>query len=814
MLTPIFKRKHAATLRRQRKTIMTGILIAGLTLFSVTGILPTGMAKDAKALVVNGVEVRIDYPNTFISPQIHDVYGTAKVVPGGGETFDHYSLWWKSESDPFATWYNGGLTVSTPYSEVTGGKLGTFDATTFAPGNYTLRVEVNSYGSGAWHYNSATMPITIDSDMGMGWPKLMDASNQYLFNYLSPVVADLNNTGNKQIVVATDYGDLHVYEKSGLERSGFPISSFTGGSGKEISFSPPTVDDIEGNTSKEIAFVTVNQSCNSIPCTGTVRVIKHDGTLPSSWTNQVISVGSVNNSTPVLADIDNNGKRDVMVTEYVSATSIKIHAYKYNGGEVTGFPKTVTVDSKPLSGALSVADMDGDGNKEIALADVYKVYLYDKTGTIVSGWPKSAGTNPYNSPALDLFHSQPTFGNIDSDADLELVAMSTQNNGAAYGGIYAWDKNGTLLTGLPVYTDTEPTHNGVGRLFFGASTLDTISLADVDNDGKDEIAVGAMQNQVYDYTGSTLSLKYSEDTVNSGFAFPDNYVSTTSPAIADVDGDGAFDYTTAFGPHIGIMKADGTRSFSRMFDNTGASYVFGGPVVLSDLDGDNKLELIGIRQTYQTTANRMNKHALYVWTIPTATPCSVAQYDWPMMGQNSSRSGRLSVPTPPSGASGNCLQVYSGGDTHVKQASPTSTYGTRDTVDIDYNSSSAEERGFMKFDLTSLSAATISSAKLKLYITSDSSATQTMKLLNTGDSNFNEATMTWNNKPTPSATTVGTITAPNDGQWVTIDITSSATARKGGWLAFDIETTSSSGLSIASKDNVNPQFKPYLEVTY
>jgi len=215
--------------------------------------------------------------------------------------------------------------------------------------------------------------------------------------------------------------------------------------------------------------------------------------------------------------------------------------------------------------------MDGDGNKEIAMSYDTQMYLFDKTGTIISGWPKTAGVNPWDSPNLDQFKSQPSFGNVDGGTDLELIALSMHSSAnGEYGGIYGWKKNGTLLTGLPKYTntDSDPNHAGTGRIFWGYSTFNTVSLADVDNDGKDEIAVGAMQDQVYDYTGSALTLKYSENTVytqNYPVAFPENYVGATAPSIADVDGDGAFDYTTAFGPHIGIMKADGTRSWDNVY---------------------------------------------------------------------------------------------------------------------------------------------------------------------------------------------------------------------------------------------------------
>jgi hypothetical protein len=829
MLTPIFKKKNVATLRRRRKTFVTGILIAGLTLFSVAGILPTGMVNKAQATVQNGMEAWIAFPTGFTSKADLEIWGKAKVASGSGKTFRNFEFAYQNVSS--GLWYSCDLVMTNAGNvAVDDGLLGTWSMAsstlcTYPAGDYILQLAVYATdGTAAVH----TTPITIDSDMVVNWPKTVNsgaATADYAFHEPTPSIADINADGTKEIIFGTLAGDLHVFNKDGSEYSGFPIN-YTDGINGEVA-----LDDIEGNTSKEMVFLTRANTCdyaNPITfttCSSTLHVVKNSGTSPSGWVNQTYTTAGVR-TRPVLVDIDNNGKRDVLSMEYVSTVgsvvTLKLHAFKYNGGEVTGYPKTLTfpVNADASYGKygnlLSVADMDGDGNKEIAFATGNQVYLYDKTGTIISGWPKTSSAHP-QSAENTVFEAAPSFGDIDGDGDLEVLAPGSRpsttynSNSGGWEIIYAWEKNGTLMTGFP-YNAHDATYT-TSALAWGVNGTHNLSLADVDNDGKDEITTTFGNLQVFDYASGSVTRKFAEG------AYTTIVRSQGATSIADADGDGDFDFTTGT-RNVKLIDSTGNYSFERDFYalDPYTSPQTRAAKVMADLDNDGKIEIVSILQHgYKGTPNVYNDLPIvvvYVWTIPTATACTTSKYEWPAPGYDGSNVGRLSVPTPLSAPSGNCLRVETGGDTYVKQASPTSNYGTRETLSIDYNSSITEERSYMKFDLTSLSAATISSAKLKLYITSDSTATQTMKLLNTGDSNFNEATMTWNNKPTPSATTVGTVTAPNDGQWVTIDITSSATARKGGWLAFDIETTSSAGLAIASKDNVNPQLKPYLEVKY
>jgi len=258
-----------------------------------------------------------------------------------------------------------------------------------------------------------------------------------------------------------------------------------------------------------------------------------------------VANGSVFVSSPVVADIDNNGTNELVI-----AGGSSVNGWDSNGIVLTGFP--FNTNDKHIQSQLVVADLDGNGDLEIAagtktpISDGQgRVFVWHHTGVLLNGWPKSVAWNTQYANNESLV-STIAYADIDGDKDLEILA-GTSNNTAGYSGstppsspnLYAWHINGSLLPGLwPTW------HNTAG--FYGC-----IATGDLDGDGVADVEIGRDHHflNVYDSTGNSLSGWPTEIYVNgnSGSYNVDEHIDypKSAPVIADLDGDGENEFVVA-----------------------------------------------------------------------------------------------------------------------------------------------------------------------------------------------------------------------------------------------------------------------------
>ena len=142
--------------------------------------------------------------------------------------------------------------------------------------------------------------------------------------------------------------------------------------------------------------------------------------------------GEILNS-PAIADIDGDGRKDIIVF-----SGNKIFAINSTGVILDHFPietpTTTTILTSPI-----VADVNGDGLQDIVgVTQEGLVVAYDKTGKLLSGFPLQTGTNNGSTPAA-FYMPSPCL----SCTDIGLAVASEDGN------VYAW-KTGTLRTGLAI----------------------------------------------------------------------------------------------------------------------------------------------------------------------------------------------------------------------------------------------------------------------------------------------------------------------------------------------------------------------------
>ncbi|HTK81377.1 MAG TPA: hypothetical protein VL633_03725 [Bacteroidota bacterium] len=159
------------------------------------------------------------------------------------------------------------------------------------------------------------------------------------------------------------------------------------------------------------------------------KVYLVDGSL-TDFPGFPFSTGGEIKNSPVLADIDADGSKDIIVF-----SGNKIWAINASGAVLDHFPITVSTSKTILTSPI-VADLDGDGTPDIvAVTQEGLMVAYDKSGKMVRGFPILAGTNGGSTPAAFYMPSACL-----SCIDIGLAVASDD------GQVYAW-KTGTLITG-------------------------------------------------------------------------------------------------------------------------------------------------------------------------------------------------------------------------------------------------------------------------------------------------------------------------------------------------------------------------------
>lgn len=379
-----------------------------------------------------------------------------------------------------------------------------------------------------------------------GWPRSIGDAV-----YSSPAVEDIDGSG-KKIVVSTYDGYTHVIGANGVEASGWP--AITGSIRKPRS---PAIADLDGDGKKEVVISSDWSSAHKPK--GFLSVFRANGSL--TWSYAFPDFITVE-SSPVVADLTGEGEPEIIVgTVDTSSTSNSLYIFHQN----QTIYKTIALSGK-MYATPAVADLDKDGDIELLVATTDgSLALYDANG--LQMWSISIGAE-YSSPAI---------GDIDFDGTLEIVV-------GAVNGLYVLDKNGQALSGWP--------NTNIKK-------ASSPALGDLDGDGDLEIAVGTYasgpNNKVFALQGN--------GEVIAGWPYQLSYTPLdkeyvdSSPAIADIDGDGEVEVVVAtfatggpVGSRLIVFDKGGTVESSVALGGLYAGPISSSPSI-SDVDGDGRVEI-------------------------------------------------------------------------------------------------------------------------------------------------------------------------------------------------------------------------------
>jgi PKD repeat protein len=177
-------------------------------------------------------------------------------------------------------------------------------------------------------------------------------------------------------------------------------------------------------------------------------------------------------SSPVLADLDGDGIREILAGDHSLALGNgAVHALKFDGSVLEGWPKYT---AHWIYGPPAVGDIDGDGEPDVAVGDQVlagspsnRVYAWDKNGNNLSGWP---------SPFINAINNQILLADFDGDNMVELMWDDNTSNNVYIG----YNHDGTPMDGWPLSLN-------------GSSFFMNPFAADINNDGNLDVS-GASGN--------------------------------------------------------------------------------------------------------------------------------------------------------------------------------------------------------------------------------------------------------------------------------------------------------------------------------
>jgi acid phosphatase type 7 len=145
-------------------------------------------------------------------------------------------------------------------------------------------------------------------------------------------------------------------------------------------------------------------------------------------------------------------------------------------------------------------------------------------------------------------------------------------------------------------------------------------------------------------------------------------------------------------------------------------------------------------------------------------------------------------------------------DARVREANPTTNYGTSSTLQADFGAS-ANVESYLKFTVADVEGVT--SAKVRLFVhTGTASHSNDGPAIYTAPLTWQENTLTWSTRPARGTTALDDLGSVSIGTWVEYDVTSVVTGN--GNYGFALATISTDATDFQSGETANP---PRLVIT-
>ncbi|MCK5787226.1 MAG: VCBS repeat-containing protein [Candidatus Sabulitectum sp.] len=391
----------------------------------------------------------------------------------------------------------------------------------------------------------------------------------------SPKLADMDDDGDLDIILQSEDGYVDVLNDDGSSMWGGAVD----GGWQALPWDPPTVSaspaiaNLSEDVSPEIIAVNPN-GCNGFQSTGNV-ILNWEGIMLAESPDPAIiyALRWYSSSSPVCFNGEGNSYHEHVNgrNRIYEGTGIGIFSARGTDGSPFWGTDIGSNSTESVSATPCIADVDNDGELEVVVATSHKqtatnggvdedcwVYCLDaESGE--QEWAYNAG--------VEHIYSNVVAGDLDGDDYLEIVIGTLAVPGAV-----------RVIDG---YTGTVESW---GNLSTGSMILSGASIADIDSDGDNDIAISCVDNKVYCWEGGTGSDL-------DGFPLDLGTRTNSGISIGDVDSNGMLELVIAGRDgKLWVINHDGT--ITAGFPVTVSGNILSGQPAIGDIDNDGRLEII------------------------------------------------------------------------------------------------------------------------------------------------------------------------------------------------------------------------------
>ena len=272
-----------------------------------------------------------------------------------------------------------------------------------------------------------------------GWPRAINPqlpSNIGANSY--PTLGDLDGDGRMECVIGSANGFVYAFRADASYVPGWPQAT------KPVRVNTPVIGDIDGDGLPEV--IAGNEKILEFgEYENYLFAWRADGTVLPNWPvkyDRPISHTYFGYGTPALADLDQDGRADIIVSsDTTSGSWSALNAYKFDGSKVPGFPKPTSYTGAFDTNTAAVVDLDGNGFMEMAWIDGNGLlYVWDLSApsSAVTPWPMYMHDERHTGVSLRTGETIPPTVTITSPAagshlagTVNVTAQATDNAAVA-----------------------------------------------------------------------------------------------------------------------------------------------------------------------------------------------------------------------------------------------------------------------------------------------------------------------------------------------------------------------------------------------
>jgi len=333
-----------------------------------------------------------------------------------------------------------------------------------------------------------------------------------------PTLGDINGDGDEDLVIGQNYGEIKYFENLNIDVNDAPIAMDDSvGVGKN---KPITINVLKNDFEPEKEAIALVEFEGNTGLGG--KVERDENETPEDLTDDQLiytppaefSVNETDSFTYTIADPNNQ-------TATATVNILAIPIFQEQNNSLNPFlGVNVEWNATPTAG-----DLDGDGSEDVLLVNGYgEINYFENNGDNFTQVKDSK--NPFDGVNLNDGNLVSAIGDVDEDGDEDLLV-------GQYGKIRYFRNYGDSWA--------EPIGNSNPFLEVNMEQNAAPAIGDLDGDGDEDVLVGNEQGKIEYFRnekGSFTQLLGSDnpfDGVNVGGSSYDKQV---SPAIIDLDSDG------------------------------------------------------------------------------------------------------------------------------------------------------------------------------------------------------------------------------------------------------------------------------------